>query len=290
MKVSIFKHVKDNIPKEYDLDVWLQATINPNPELEQAVEEYRKTHDKQLKNRLPCVTISASFHTERNLNNVIQQNNLICIDVDRYSKSKKKKCNMCVDMLLVKEMFMSHPSTLYTGYSCGGDGVYAIIKIADAQQLPKYFEHFRNNLSRIGINIDESCKDYTRLRFFSVDRQAYYNPDATVYKIAEPKPIQKPVAGFHISKTDIEKVEKIIEIIQHNGIDITGSYDDWVKIGAALADAFGDSGIDYFHAVSSQHPEYDYKETVNKFNSCKKLNRIKLSSFFYVADSYGIRY
>ena len=289
-KISIFKHVKDNVPQDFDLDSWLQQTINPTKELDEAVEAYRQTFDKSLKERLPCATISASFHTERNLNNIVEKNKLICIDIDRHTKSKKKRCNQCVDMLLVKEMFMSHPCTLYCGYSVSGDGIYAIIRIHDENQLGLYFNLFRDNLSRIGINIDESCKDYTRLRFFSVDRDAYYNPDAKYYKAPEKAPERKPVAGFHVSKSDAEKVEKIISIISSTGMDITQSYDDWVKIGAALNDGFGESGLVYFHQVSSQHSDYDPRETDKKYHSCSKMNKIKLAAFFYVANSYGIRY
>lgn len=289
-KISVFKHVKDNIPQDFLLEDWLKLTINPTPELDQAVEAYRQTFDRTLKEKLPCATISASFHTERNLNNIVEKNRLICIDIDRHTKSKKKRCNQCVDMLLVKEMFMSHPCTLYCGFSVSGDGIYAIIQIYDAEELPLYFNLFRDNLSRIGINIDESCKDYTRLRFFSVDRDAYYNPDALFYRAPKKVEEKKPVAGFHVSKTDAEKVEKIISIINETGMDITQTYDDWVKIAAALNDGFGDSGLVYFHQISSHHPDYDPKETDKKYRNCAKMNRIKLAAFFYVANSYGIRY
>jgi len=289
-KISVFQHVKDNIPLEYDLETWLEATMNPSKDLEELVNSYRQTYDIKLKQKLPCATISASFHTERNLNNIVKKNNLICIDIDRHTKSKKKRCNQCVDMLLVKEMFMSHPCTLYCGYSVSGDGIYAIIRIKDENELGLYFDLFRDNLSRIGVNIDESCKDYTRLRFFSVDREAYYNPAALFYEAPKKKVERKPTAGTHVSKSDTEKVEKIIEIISSTGMDITQSYEDWVKVGAALNDGFGESGLSYFHQVSSQNSEYNAKDTDLKYRSCAKMNRIKLAAFFYVASSYGLRY
>lgn len=289
-KISIFKNVKDNIPLEFDLDVWLKQTISPTKELEEAVRAYRETFDDNLKRKLPCVTISASFHTERNLKNIVKKNNLICIDIDRHTKSKKKKCNLCADMLLVKEMFMTHTSTLYCGFSVSGDGIYAIIRIAEEEKLSEYFELFRENLARIGVNIDESCKDYTRLRFFSVDKEAYYNPDAILYKLPVKKVERKVVANNYISKTDTEKVEKIVEIISSTGMDITQSYEDWVKVAAALNDGFGESGLGYFHKISSQNPEYNAKETDKKYYNCSKISKIKLAAFFYVANSYGIRY
>ena len=51
-KISIFKNVKDNIPLEFDLDVWLKQTISPTKELEEAVRAYRETFDDNLKRKL----------------------------------------------------------------------------------------------------------------------------------------------------------------------------------------------------------------------------------------------
>lgn len=289
-EISMFYDVKDVIPKYYTLEAWLEQTINPPVELEEAVLKYRETFDKKLKEDLPCCTISAAFNEKRSLDNIKHKNKLICIDIDRHTKSKKKKCNLCIDMLLVKEMFINHPCTVYCGYSVSGDGIYAILRIHNENELEKYFNLFKENLSRLGINIDDVCKDYTRLRFFSVDREAYYNPDALYYKAPEEKKERKPTPKEYISKTDTEKVEKIIEIINQTGIDITQSYEDWVKVAAALNDGFGDTGLQYFHQVSMNHPDYDPKETDKKYFNCSKMNKIKLAAFFYVANSYGVRY
>ena len=290
-EISIFANVEDNVPKSMPLEYWLLNTIKPQDEdLKQKVLEYRETFDPEIKKSLPCCTISANFETRRSLDNIKQKNKLICLDVDRHTKSKKKTCNTCVDMLLVKEMFMEHPCTLYAGKSVSGDGIYAIIRIHDEEKLKEYFEFFRKSLSKIGVNIDESCKDYTRLRFYSYDPDAYFNPDALFYRLPKEKKEIKPKALEHISKSDAEKVEKIIEVLEKTSMDITQSYEDWIKIGAALYDGFGDLGNSYFHKISSFYADYDPKETETKWNQCKKMNKIKLSSLFYVANSYGVRY
>ena len=311
MKVSYFNNVKDIKPKEYDLERWLKDTINPPKHLEQEVIQYRETLDKKLKEKLPCITISASFKNHRNEQNVDTKNKLICIDIDRYTKKKKGKCNLCVDMLLVKEMFISHPSTLYTGFSVGGDGVYAIICIEDENDLEGYFNHFQEKFARIGINIDEVCKDYTRLRFFSVDKEAYYNPNALHYKrIIEPsepkkqdsepeindQPVtqkQKP-KDTHERRFEIlnnwDKAKKIIDIIESRSIDITSGYNDWIKIGGAFYNEFNEDGANLFHRVSKFHPDYTYKACEDKFNSCKKMSKATFASFMYIADSYGVRF
>ena len=289
--ISIFTDVEDTSPKDMPLEFWLLNTINPQDEdLKAKVLKYRNTFDKSIKTSLPCATISASFDKKRSLDNIKKKNKLICIDVDRHTKSKKRKCNECVDMTLVKEMFAMHPCTYYCGLSVGGDGIYAIIRIEDENQLGKYFKMFEESLARIGINIDVSCKDYTRLRFYSYDPNAYFNPDALYYK-APKELVKKEVKtqnGYGLS--DVEKVEKVISLIEEANMDITCNYDHWIKVGAALYEGFGDSGIDYFHRVSSNYPDYDAKETNKKWESCRRMNKIKLSAFFWVANEYGIRY
>ena len=289
--ISIFNGVEDNVPKDFDLEAWLLNTIKPLDEsLKEKVLKYRETFDTDIKKSLPCCTISASFKERRSLDNIVVKNKLICLDIDRYTKSKKKKSNNFVDMLLVKEMFMEHPCTLYVGRSVSGDGMYVILRIYDEEALTEYFEYFRDSMQRLGLNIDESCKDYTRLRIYSYDPDAYFNPKAMYYRIPKKKEPTQAKAREYVSKNDHEKVVKIIEVLEQTGMDITQSYEDWVKVGAALYDGFGDSGEDYFQRISSFYSEYDPKITKQKWEQCRKMTKIKLSSFFYIANSYGVRY
>lgn len=308
-KISYFNNVEDIKPKDYDLDEWLKMTIEPPEHLEKIIDEYRKSLLKKDKLKLPCVTISATFQDKRNLNYIKNRTGFIAIDIDRFSKSKKNTSNRCVDMLLVKELFMEHPCCYYAGFSCGGDGVYAVFRISPESELIDYFEHLKSSLSHIGLNIDNSCKDYTRLRFFSVDKEAYYNPDAKELKIRPKEPIKSPevVAEGGEQKqeenfvpqtkeraierlSNWDKAKKIVEICEQTGMDLTQSYEDWVKIGGALNLEFGEDGRGLFHRLSSFHPDYKHEDTDRKYNQCKKMNKIKFNTFLYIATSYGVRY
>jgi hypothetical protein len=266
-------------------------TIDPPEDLEEKVESYRETLDKEIKKQFPCVTISASFKGYRNLANIDKRNNFICIDVDRFSKSKKVKSNPCIDMLLAKELFINHPCTYYCGYSASGGhlGLYVILRINNPNLFDEYFNYFQEMLSKVGINIDNACKDVTRLRFFSVDKEAYYNPDALYYKMLseDKKPETKKL---NISVSDVDKVENIVNQIKQQHMDITSNYADWIRLAAALYSLFGDGGMSYFQTISSFHPEYSYKKTEDKFNSCKKMTNTKINAFFGVATDYGLRY
>lgn len=283
MKVSFFKRATTKkVSKEVNLKQWLKDTINPPSELKSTVLKYRAFKSKRTKAQLPCITISASFKKVRNLKKIKEKTGLICLDIDRNS-------NPCINMAEARAFFTSHPSTLYSGFSVGNDGVYVILKIDKKKALIKYFKFFKKRLKDKGIIIDESCKDYTRLRFFSYDEDAYYNPKAEVFKLPKkPKPIQG--GGTNTSRSDLQKVETVVALIEQNSIDITQHYDDWVKVAGALYNAFGENGRDFFHRISVFYPEYKKKETDRKFDGCRNMSRITLSSLFHITNSYGVRY
>lgn len=292
---SIFNGVGDTTPTDYSLNKWLQYTIDPPKRWLKMVENYRQSFDKEQKKAIPCITMSGRFKNYRNEKNLDLSLPFLVIDVDRYAANKKKKCNQCIDMLLVKEFFMNLPFTYYCGYSLSGDGVYAVIYLAEINKIEKYFNWFLVKLQRIGVNIDESCKDVARLRFFSYDSEAYFNPEAKPLLVNDKQINRKPKRTPYTPKkggrlTDEDKVNKLIEEINKFQIDITADYDDWVKIGGAIYSEFGESGSDYFHSISKFHPDYDYKNCQAKYNQCKRMNKVSLASLFKVATDYGARY
>ncbi len=279
--ISFFNNPRDTTPKAFTLLEWLSSTMNPTIYADK-VNAYRSTLDKDLKLKLPCVTVSASFKENRDLEHIDTINELICLDVDR-------KENPVVDMELVKHIFSKHPSCLYAAYSVSNKGIYAIFKVSKDKDLLFWFNYFKKRLKKVGIKIDESCKDYTRLRFYSIDKDAYFNPEAKLLKIK--KKVKQPQAttgGERIA--DYDKVMKVISLIEQHGIDITSGYEDWVKIAGALNHSFGESGRDMYHRISKFHPDYSSKKTDKKYDHCRKMGRVNIGSLFYIANSYGIRY
>jgi len=280
-KISIFENVRSNVPHDYDLDDWLRHTIKPKGRLKRSIDNYRNTFSKEDKKALPCITVSARFTKWREEKNIVEKMPFICLDIDR-------KTNQCISMLLVKELFMNHPCCYYTGYSTSIDGVYAIMKISDPEKLDQYFEYFEGALKKIGINIDQSCKDYARLRFFSFDSEAYHNPKAKAFRLK--KPAAKGAYNNYTITSESDKVDKLIDEINKFSLDITSNYEDWIKIAGALNSEFGENGRGYFHNISKFHANYDAKKCDKKYDSCKKMNKTSLGSLFKIASDYGARY
>lgn len=298
IKVSYFKKATDTCPKTISLDQWLRWTIDPPKKLLKLVNDYRNETNEEKKKKkkiqIPAVTISSILKKERNLNNIKKKNAAICIDIDRFSKNKKSPHNLCLDFELAKSLISSMSSCLYVGYSVSSDGIndqnglYAIILLNKKTSLKKAFKYFQKEFSRIGINIDPSCKDYTRLRFFSYDPNACYKPNAKPFKVPKKKKFKGKVSSG--SASDQSKVEEIVNIIEREQIDITSNYNDWIVIAGALYSSFGESGRDYFHRISKFYPKYSFKKTDRKYDSCSRMNKVSISSFFHIATEYGIRY
>ena len=86
------------------------------------------------------------------------------------------------------------------------------------------------------------------------------------------------------------RVEALISELRSSGRDITSDYNDWLKVGFALAGEFGEAGRSYFHAISSLYPDYDQAESDTKYNECLKSDngRTDISTLFYLAKNQGI--
>lgn len=280
-EVSFFDNVSQRKPTPMQLDKWLRRTIKPSEKLNKLVVDYR--NGKIEKTKIPCITVSATFNGVRDLNHIDEKNGLLCIDIDR-------KDNPFADFDEVKRYTFGLPWVLYCGYSVSGNGLYIIIVTNKKKPLEKYFSFFKKYFNDKGILIDKSCKDYTRLRFFSIDRSAYYNPDAKCFKIPKKVKVSPAKKSTAIRKNDLEKATTIVELSEQHSIDITSDYADWVKIAGALYNSFGEQGRELFHRLSRQYPDYKEKKADKKFNQCMKMNKVGLGTFFYIAESYGLKY
>ena len=88
-------------------------------------------------------------------------------------------------------------------------------------------------------------------------------------------------------QSDIESITQRVES-QHT--DIAPNYADWRDLGFALADAFGESGRQYYHRLSRFYPNYSAAETDKQFDNCLKAHGhgITIKTLFHLAKQAGI--
>lgn len=93
---------------------------------------------------------------------------------------------------------------------------------------------------------------------------------------------------YTISDTN-DAIELLIQWIETTGTDMTSNYEDWLKIGFALADEFGLIGASYYHRISKFYPKYKYQECEKQYKRCLKGKRVgvTIGTLFHYAKQAG---
>ncbi len=260
--------------------------------LKEDIEQLRSLEGddyREYKKRLPGVTTSGIF--ERRKDDALETHSgLIQVDIDhvpRYSALFKKLC---------KDPF------IYVCFrSPGGHGIKAIVKIfasaeSHANQFRALSTYFK---TKYKIEIDQNCKNVSRCMLLSYDPDIYCNPFSDRFEkseLPEIKPTDKVVKSKSVNpvsaNADINSaaLERILSEVKRTGVDLTASYEEWIKIGFALCSAFGENGRSAFHIISGNHKDYDVRKTDTLYAQLLKKNdgRVKLASLVYLAKKKGL--
>lgn len=283
MKISIYKDIKDTkSPHTIGLEQllqfikggrWYDGVNDVRQRLKLAKTKAQKT---EIKAKLPNATISGTF-SERKNDFLIEHSGFIAIDIDDIKEIDNLKRLICND-LYVYACFVS----------VSGEGLCVVVKIEPGRHdeaflaLQEYFKH------NYGILIDKSCKNVGRTRYVSYDPELYLNKDSNIFD--EYHLIKRDVTPKKKKSASKGDIESVVQKVENAGIDITNDYQDWLKIGFALADEFGEDGRNFFHRISAQHPEYDHNETEGKYDSCLRDHRnVHIATLFHIFQQYDIR-
>lgn len=288
-EISCFKDYYTSIPETVNLRDWLRdETYKDKVERIRKIEN--KTERDKIKATLPAVTISGLFKA-RSKAGLIKHSSLICVDIDR-------KDNLHIaNFEDLKQILSAAPFVAYCALSISGTGYYAIVPILHPEKHEMHFEALRELFKvKLGINIDLSCKDVSRLRGYSWDERPYVNCNASPFRHVkevlknEGHVLQRIKCNSRKENQVDVIVEKYIsEIIKHR-LDIAPLYHDWINVGFALAEEFGEDGRQYFHEVSQFYPMYDYIEADKKYTNLLKNenSKVKIATFFHYCRKAGI--
>lgn len=274
-KVSVFANVLDTEP----IATASLKDVLYSEKVKAKVDEIRSTGNKDLKKSLPSFTASGVFSIRSDAG-LVEHSGVVCIDID------KKDNTHLENFSELKQLIKSIPYVSYCGLSVSGEGYFVLIPIKDAQSHKEHYVSICEDFKRCGIVSDASCKNVSRLRFMSHDSSPYINNEAIVYSRL---PIEKKQsiysASSNSSDSDIEAVLR--EIVSRN-IDITGSYQQWLEIGASIASEYSERGRAYFHQISQFSNKYTMSETDKKYDDCLKMHSFGIGTFFYYAKQYAI--
>ena len=287
--VSVFSNVRDTEPLEMKLTEFLAL----GHLYKEQIKRLRHCSDKEVRNyykkQLPMMTTSGVFRGGRKADCLAAHSGLICIDIDEADNMEVS------DFEHLKENVLSRINEIaYASRSVGGAGYFAIIPLKYPAQHKRQFKKLQEQFAELGITIDSACSDVCRLRCVSYDAAPYINEDAKPYDGLYNEPmVVRPCQSYHPIKGYIdnsdEKALLACEYAVRYQIDMTESYDDWMKIGFALA-SLGEFGRELFHMVSSVNKKkYNAHETDKKFTALlRDGNRIGIGTFFHYCHQFGV--
>ena len=278
-----------------------------NNNLKELTETLRGIQDPDERKKykgenLPFVLFGGEF-TQRNIKGLTAPSNLLILDFDHLgndSQVEEFKNRLSQDKTLDPVLLFRSPS---------GDGLKVVVNIRQEIKGDSDFKAcFRSLDSYIRqtykTEIDPSGKDISRACFLAYDPQAILQEagsgfDVEKWKPAEaPRPEVRPQVQERTRTTSTRAGDEVpdyvraliaVEDIERSGIDITGSRDQWMRIGFALA-TLGEAGRELFHRVSVNYPRYNREETDKQFDSYLRGegSGINLESLFAIAKEHGV--
>lgn len=250
----------------------------------------KEKYNLTKKDSIPCVTLSGTF-THRDSKNLVSHSGLMQVDIDKVENYEATFSKLCKD------------DYVYVCFrSPGGKGIKAIVKInpsaethkSQFQALEIYFK------TKFSIVIDSLCKDLARAMLLSYDPDIYCNPRASVFEemYVENPNQRKPASGPEFVREEkvsyadesIDVIERIIDALEERHIDITSTYENWIKVGFALCTTFGENGRGYYHQIVKMYPRYTREETNRTYTQLlgKNNGRTKLGTILFLAKEAGI--
>lgn len=296
VKCSVYRSAKDRIGTgDMTITEFLlgERWKGPVLRLRDMVAEYgpleAKKHEdyKLTKQQLPGATLSGLF-SRRKGDCLIQHTGFVAIDIDLGDNTSIGNFGTILRTLRHRAevaMYMR---------SCSGTGYFALIPLAYPEHHKEQFRALQKEYAAMGIVLDNACSDITRIRFASYDEHPYVNEQAIPYMGvdlgSQTLAPRAAVYGGHVDSMDskVQAVETLVSKLEMHHIDITDSYNDWYRIGFALANLPNPIGRQMFHRVSAICKKYNPQECDKKFDTLQRPEKIGLGTFFHICEDYGI--
>jgi predicted P-loop ATPase len=276
--ISIFSNVTHTKGgKEIPVDLFFERILNGHwQDYVLPIRALTNEAEREAaKKRVPLVTLSGTF-TERTDKNIKSHSSFIGIDVDDVEDPEKLKDLIKGDRYL------------YAAFtSISGKGLCLVFKINGDKHRELFAGLSEYLASKYQIIADAKCINVSRARFISFDPYLYLNDDADKFnQVPKSKPIKQVPQVVYVQSD----FEMIINEITTRQIDLTEDYNDWLRVGFALADKFGENGRGYFHLLSQFNSKYDSSFCDRQYSNCLRAGKygVTIATVYYMAKNAGI--
>lgn len=226
--------------KEIKNDIFLEKKIAQ-------MRIHYKNKNKQkydtLKKQLPCFTPAGTFLERKKEIGIDVYNQLTILDIDKLSIQK-------ISLNKVKSKVISIPETFLGFVSPSGDGYKILVRINSdentheeaTKQVINYYQE------KLGIEIDGSGTDITRLCILSHDKEIYFNEKNRIFKI-------------QTGDTMKNKLEKAFEITANSLEFKEGSRNNFIYLLGCNLNRFGISMAKALEFSISKYCLDDFSES-----------------------------
>ena len=270
------------------------------------------------------VTFSGEF-ARRVTSGLIVHSGYICLDIDHIeSETELQRIKALLindNSVVVARLVFRSPSGdgLKVVYELP-EGMKQALRDAeaDAERIGQLHKYFYEMISRYlngkyGIVTDHTS-DVARTCFLCHDADAYFDDSTLLPSVVSIVDSQqsidngqqmnhfvcvngqqttvindewRPSTVDRRPSNDWDTVEALVRGIELAGVDITGNYHQWMRIGFALASAFGESGRGFYHRVSRFYSGYSNVECNRQYDRCLRArgSGVGLGTFIYLAKT-----
>jgi len=280
-KVSLFKNVGEpSNPEIIDLILQLEDTRDGKWKDITNICRNLKTKEERdaYKRTMPTCSYSGEFSYRAN-DKLITHSEIINIDLDYVEGIVALKRKLEND----KYVFSVFQST--SGY-----GLRVLFQINPNKHEESYRGISEYLFNEYGQVTDPNGVSLSKPYCVTYDPYLWLNPQKTTLWTKYPKEtVIKRLPDFVHTAGDFDYVMKQITGRQ---VNICESYDDYLKVGLALASQFQENGRQYFHDLCQFSNKYKFKVVEKQYNYCLKAHsdgkRVGISSFYYLAKLNNI--
>ncbi len=279
--VSIFPNVGE-VRNPIYMDIYEYLYKTRDGEWQDYVLKCRTIKDlderKKYKKTVPTTCLSGEF-PYRSDAEIKSHSGVLCMDVDHIENPEK-----------IKEKLSKDKSVFSCFLSISGDGLRILFLIDEHKHREAFLAISKYLFDTYEIVCDSNSSP-SKPYLVSFDPYIYINFSERV-----------PVWSKYIKETKVKKIndfvhtaddfKMVMEQIVNRNVSICEEYNDWLKIGFALSEQFGEDGRGFFHQISACSSKYKSVTVDKQFNQCMKARGtgkpVGISSFYYLAKLHNI--
>lgn len=318
MEVTFFDSISSHSPKLITLEAALLSFMDGT--YKEVITHMRTCFLKDnnmynlRKKSLPAIVFGGSFSNGHKASDIVEYNKIMVLDVDKVFDKEFDRVRQCL---------CNDPYTFAVWTSPSGVGVKALVNLEfqsdlNLQEYQTLHKMAFNKIStyfleKYNIIIDKSGSDVCRLCFVSYDDRLFkkeslpfviekdYNDEYSTEKdkiTPIPKSEFKHPALYGKSgnnnrnKTENRhEIARIIRYLKKNKKSITSTYEDWYRVGYAIANSFTfDIGKKYYIELCRlDGSAFDETNSIKMLYYCyeKSMNLINFATIIYLAELQG---